>query len=397
MIYMKILIVSQYYYPEQFLINEIAEELAKQGNEVTVLTGLPNYPSGKISSDYKWPKKRHEIINGVEVIRCFEIPRGKPKLSRLIINYISYMISASLRSLFLEDYDVVFSYQLTPITQVLPAAIYKKIKRKKLLVYCLDLFPYSFDHWTKPGSLIHKVVRKSSEILYDSADIIAVSSSTFINYMNNVNKIPSDRIVYLPQHASEDMLTMDLSREKNEICNFMFAGNIGSGQNIEVIVEAANILKDKYDFRIHLVGSGNNVENLKKVIKNKDLDDYFIFRGSFKMSEMPRIYKDADALLITLRSGQLTMPGKLQTYMTTGKPIFGSIDGAAYEVIKESKSGGCVSAGDAEEFALLMADFIDNTYKYEKCGENARKYFVENFKKNIFIDKLLGLLTDLSD
>ena len=227
---MNILITSQYYYPEQFLITEIAEELAKIGHSVTVLTGLPNYPSGIVSNEYKYLKKRHEFVNGVEIIRCPEIPRGNATLIHLLFNYISYVIFASIRVLFLKDYDVVFSYQVTPVTQVIPAIIYSKLNKKPLLVYCLDLFPANFEHWTSNKSLFYRIVKIISGWIYRQADILAVSSKSFIEYMKNINHVPLDKIIYLPQHASDAMIDIDMTSVENGIYDFMFAGNIGKGK-----------------------------------------------------------------------------------------------------------------------------------------------------------------------
>lgn len=394
---LKILIISQYYYPEQFLINEIAEELVKIGHKVTVLTGLPNYPSGKIPRDFKCFRKRRETINGVKIIRVTEIPRGKPNIVRLIINYASFVFFASIKTFFLSDYDIVMSYQVTPITQVIPAIVFSKLKGKKLLVYCLDLFPYSFEHWTKPNSILQKINKWLSKKIYSSAHLILFSSQPFIEYMRKINCIPNEKLRYLPQHAPDSMLNLNLSSAENNVCNFMFAGNIGTGQNIEVIVEAVELIKHERNFIVHLVGDGNNLQNLKNLIKEKEIENYFVFHGRFQMSEMHKMYKLADALLITLRSGQTAMPGKLQTYMTTGKPIFGSIDGAAYKVIKESKCGGVVASADSKGLSLLMLDFINNKEKYKNCGYNAKVYFIENFKKEIFMAKLESTLRSLTE
>ena len=171
----------------------------------------------------------------------------------------------------------------------------------------------------------------------------------------------------------------------------MFAGNIGKGQKIETIVKATELLKNRKDFIIHIVGDGSMRANIESMVLALGLADKFIFHGNQKREDMPRFYTMADALLITLRGNNAvgdTMPGKLQTYMTTGKPIFGAINGAANQIIKESQCGACAKAEDYNGLATIMADFIDNPTTYAACGENARKYFRENFTLKYFMDNL---------
>ena len=140
---MKILIVSQYYFPEQFQINDIAPELVRRGHEVTVLCGLPNYPQGRIYPGYADVSKRDEVIDGVRVIRSRQVPRGRNPLS-LALNYWSFARNA--RKIVRElpaDFDVVIGYQLSPVTSMLPALDYAKRHGTPLLMYCLDLWPVS--------------------------------------------------------------------------------------------------------------------------------------------------------------------------------------------------------------------------------------------------------------
>lgn len=388
---MKILIICQYYYPEQFLINQIAPELVKRGHQVTVLTGLPNYPSGIIPKEYRHGLHRHEILNGVEVIRCHEHERKKGTLN-LILNYLSfrYFGIKTVRKLS-GNYDVVFCYQLSPITMLEPAVIYKNMYGKPILNYCLDLWPESTLSYFSESSLTYKYISLYCKKLYKSCDRIAVTSKPFIEYFQKINGIERYKLCYLPQHADETMLNLDTKAKHSNITNFMFAGNIGKGQKIETIVKATELLKNRKDFIIHIVGDGSMRANIESMVLALGLADKFIFHGNQKREDMPRFYTMADALLITLRGNNAvgdTMPGKLQTYMTTGKPIFGAINGAANQIIKESQCGACAKAEDYNGLATIMADFIDNPTTYAACGENARKYFRENFTLKYFMDNL---------
>ncbi len=390
---MKILIVSQYYYPEQFQINEIAPELAKRGHEVTVLTGMPNYPKGEIFEGYEDAYKKEEIVNGIRVIRCNCRPRKKGTLN-LILNYLSFYVKGVSKAKKLKgEFDLVLSYQLSPITSVAPAAYYAKRHNLPHLLYCLDIWPESAQAQIKnKNSLPFKLISNISRKLYRSADIIAVTSRPFVDYLGRVHAISKDKMVYIPQHADDSYLSMDLSNSENDgKVHFMYAGNMGKGQTLEVIANAVAEISDRDDFVVDIVGDGSRKEALCELIKELDLEDKFVFHGNQKREDMPAFYKKADALLLTLRGNNEvgnTMPGKLQVYMTTKKPILAAINGAASEVIYEANCGRSVKAGDSKGLAELMADFIDNKEIYSACGENAAAYFRKHFTLKEYTDRL---------
>jgi len=389
---MRILIVTQYYFPEQFQINEIAPELVKRGHEVTVLCGVPNYPKGVVFEGYKTKGERlkaEELYfkqTGVKVVHCNQIPRGHNPL-KLIMNYFSFVRNSKVEVRRLvakgERYDMVLGYQLSPITSMYAALEYKKLMSVPVLYYTLDIWPVSAQsqiHNTK--NLLYKWVAKISRKLYAGADKVLVTSRPFIDYLHKANGVPVEKIVYLPQHAGTEMLEVDLKAEENGIADFMFAGNLGAGQRIDVIVEAARILGSRKDYKVHIVGDGSKRGELEAAVVANGLQENVIFYGNQKRKDMPRFYRMADALLITLRGNNEvgdTMPGKIQMYMTAGKPIFGAINGAANEVIHEACCGLCVKAGDAEGLAIIMKDYIEHPSSYAECGENGRRYFKNHF------------------
>lgn len=398
---MNILIVSQYYFPEHFLINEIAPEFVKQGHTVTVLTGLPNYPSGKVEKEYKWFKNRKQTIDGVNVVRCLEIGRRNSTFF-LALNYVSFAISASLKALLLKKkYDIVFCYEVSPITMAIPAILYKKKNKVKLYLYCLDIFPESVkSHIKSEYNIFYWLIAKISKYVYNQCDHIGVTSKPFIDYLSKVNGVSTSKMSYIPQHADEKYLEQDLTSPKNNCFDFIFAGNIGYGQNIECIVSAVEIIRDIEEFTVHIVGDGSRLEYIKNMVTEKKLNDKFVFHGRYPSNEMDKFYKLADACLLTLRSDNFvsnTIPGKLQMYMTTGKPIIGAINGAAQEVIGEAKCGICVNANDIEGLANAMKDFIYNSAKYAECGNNAQEYFKKNFTKKAFMSSLGNILSNLME
>ena len=390
---MNILFFSQYYHPEQFLINEITSELVKLGHKVTVVTGLPNYPSGVIEKGYK--KIRRETVNGVDIIRCPIIPRGKNKI-QLFINYFSFMFSAARKTKRLKgDFDIVVSYQLTPIFQVYPAIKFSKRNKLRLLMYNLDLAPMSGSKFGENKAFLFSLYAKFSKWAMNSCDRIAVTSESFIEYNNRVNSVPTEKMIYLPQHAPDFLLNSDMQSEDNGIADFMFAGNIAGGTGIDTIVEAAEKLKNDADFRIHIVGDGSYLPTLKEKVLSSGLSDYFVFHGRFPSAEMPGKYKLADALLITLREGQITVPAKLQTYMTTGKPIFGAMDGSGKDIINRTGCGVCADAGDSDALYRNMKDFIENPDAYKNCGEKGLICFKQNFTLGIFTDRFVNILSEM--
>lgn len=391
---MHILIVSQYYYPEQFQINEIAPELVRRGHDVTVLTGLPNYPLGELYSGYENGNKREEIIEGVHVIRVYEHPRRKGVL-HLLLNYFSFMISGSRKAKTIKDkYDVVLCYQLSPVLMIRPAIAYASKKHVPLIVYCLDIWPESARAHLS-NKIFFNLIKFYSQKLYRACDFIAVTSRPFIDYLSQVNHVARAKLGYLPQHADGKLLDMDLSSADDGIVDFMYAGNMGKGQTLEVIVKATAELKSRNDFKVHMVGDGSQRHELEQLAQNLGVADTVVFYGNQKRDDMPSFYKKADVLLLTLRGDNAvgnTMPGKLQVYMTTGKPILGAINGAAAEVISEAKCGECVPAGDFKGLAGLMLKYIEHRESFADCGENAKIYFNLHFTLKKYCDDLEQLL-----
>lgn len=397
---MKILVVCQYYYPEQFRINDICEQLASEGHSVTVLTGLPNYPKGEVPYEYKWGKRRKEVVNGVKIIRSFEVARGNGAI-RLGLNYLSYMLSASLKIFFMKkDFDIIFVYQLSPVTMAFPAIIAKKITKVPLYLYSCDIWPESMKNIiSNEKNIIYRLLKKISSYIYSQSDGIGITSAPFFLYFNKVHSIPMDKISYIPQHAEETYLSIN-EPEDNGVVDFVFMGNIGIAQDIDCILDAVQELKCDFNFKVHFVGDGSYLENSKLIVNEKSLSNHVVFHGRHPLEEMPKFYRLADACLLTLKGDSLvgqTMPSKLQGYMAAGRPVIGAINGAAQEVIRESKCGACVNAGDSKALAEIMKDFIEHPDKYKDDGENGRKYFVDNFTKKIYMKKLLRQFNKLME
>ena len=277
---MKILVVCQYYYPEPFRITDICEALVNKGHNVTVLTGLPNYPEGKVLEDYRQGKRRKEVINGVRVIRSSILGRGNSKVT-LFLNYVSFVISASLQVMLMkEKFDVVFVNQLSPVLMAIPAILYKKIHKRKILLYCLDLWPASLAAGgLTEKSIVYKIFLNISRWIYTSVDQILVTSKMFFHYFDEILKIDLNNIKHLPQYAEEDIFGKNVKAQsaKSDLFkfNFVFAGNIGDLQSVDTIVKAANELKSHQHIVLHIVGDGSKLSWCKQLSEELNLNNVF--------------------------------------------------------------------------------------------------------------------------
>lgn len=400
---MNILVVCQYYYPEPFRITDICESLVKRGHEVTVMTGLPNYPEGEILKEYRNGSKRKEKLNGVNVIRCYEIGRGKSKI-KLFLNYFSYATSATFKALCMKDqYDVILVNQLSPVMMGIPAMVYKKRFKKRILFYCLDLWPDSLAAGgIKQNSLIYKFFYKLSRWIYSSADLILITSSMFANYFRDVLKLNETNIRHLPQYA-EDLFTLNLennstSSGKSKTFNFVFAGNIGEMQSVETIIRAANELKNTEDISFHIIGDGSRLEDCKKLSNELNISS-IKFYGRRPVEEMPQYYAMADAMLITLKANKtlsLTLPGKVQSYMAAGKTILGAIDGETRLVIEKAACGYTCEAENYKALAKLIKEFCMSNER-EQMGRNAHNFYLDNYDKETFMNSIENALLDLEE
>lgn len=396
---MKILVVSQYYFPEPFKIHDICRKLVLDGHSVTVLTGLPNYPSGIIPDEYRHGKKRTEEIDGVHVIRVPLIPRRKGAVS-LALNYLSFMISATWKTHFLpRDFDVIFCYQLSPVLMAHPAWRMKRRIKKQLFLYCLDLWPESMKNMISSSNHpLFRFLGGISRKLYSRCDRIGVTSSPFVRYFVEEHHLPESKMVYIPQHGDESLLEEDFS-SGDSIIDFLFMGNIGIAQDIECILSAVEKIKNIPNFRVHFVGDGSLLEDSQKKVEENGLNDLVIFHGRHPQSEMGKYYKLADVCLLTLKDDSWigkTVPGKMQGYMAAGKPILGAINGSAKEIIQDAKCGLWVPASDADSLSEAMKSIIDNPGSLAEWGRNSREYFLQNFTFAAYMNRIENEMSTLT-
>jgi glycosyltransferase involved in cell wall biosynthesis len=391
--------VSQYYYPEQFRITDICETLVEKGHEVTVLTGLPNYPSGIIPNEYKGFRKRDETHNNVNIIRASIIGRGTSKI-QLVLNYLSFAVSATFRVLSMpKEYDIVLVYQLSPVMMSIPGLLMKKIIKKPLVIYSHDLWPESIVSFgIKKSSITYKFVLKLSNYIYNGADKILISSSNFLNYFRDVIKYKGP-IHYLPVYAESLFEHINLIEKNDKQLDLVFAGNIGEMQSVDTIINTANRLNEFKHIKFHIVGDGSARNKCEKLVRSFGLNNV-IFYGNRPLKEMPKFYELADAFLITLKTNEIisyTLPNKMQSYLAAGKPVLGCIDGETRDVIEKSQCGLCCKSEDDMAFATIIREFDKNRMMHTIYAANAKDYYRSNFSRDIFFERLNEIMKNYSE
>ena len=407
---MKILVVCQYYHPEPFRIHEVCEELVKRGHEITVLTGLPNYPMGVIPEEYKGKAHRDETVNGVHIIRVKERPRT-PGKAGLAANYVSFVWHASVKALTMKkDFDVIFVYQLSPVLMAIPAYVAKWFSNtKKTALYCLDLWPASLASMgIAPQSAFYGFMKFVSRRIYKGADAIGYTSRMFEDYLSKELSIKDKRFIHIPQFADE--LFSDISASESgdeqseggkakEHIDYVFAGNVGMMQSVDTIIKAAALVRDER-IRWHIVGDGFALDECKKLCDSMNLTDRVKFYGRLPVEEMPRFYKMADAMIVSLADNDLisyTLPGKTQSYMAAGRAVLASANGEIKTVVKESGCGMCAPAEDEKALAEI-ADKMAAGNDFARMGQRAAKYYNEHYTKKNHVDLIERLLESaLSD
>lgn len=400
---MKILATCQYGFPEPYPFLYPMEELVKKGHTVHAITGMPNYPMGKIYPGYSMFKEKEEVYEGIQITHVPLIPRKKNIVFRFL-NYHSYPIFAKRRIMQLSGgYDVVFANQTSPVMMVEPAIAYAKKWNKKVAMYCMDLWPASLEvGGVSKNSFIYRYYHKISQRIYTNVDLILVTSKSFKDYFKDEFHIDENKIIYLPQYSVLEQSHVEAEQNK-KTTDFVFAGNVGTAQNLQILVNAAEIVEKEMirdngrEIYFHIVGDGQELENLKKIVKERKLKNV-VFYGRRPLEEMPKFYAMADAMLVTLTPNKLvslTLPAKVQSYMAAGKAILASANGEINQVLSESHVGYCAPADDVQGFVENIKKFIMDENRPE-YGKNAIKFYEENFSKEKVISRLEKILEDLA-
>lgn len=402
---MRVLIVSQYYWPESFRINDVANTLVEKGIEVEVLTGKPNYPRGKMFDGYRVWGAQHEMHDGVCIHRVPLIPRAVGGL-RLALNYLCFILSGLLFAPWLlrrKQFDVIFVYGLSPILQAIPAIFLGWLKGCPVVLWVQDLWPESL---SATGYVTNKYILKLVEsvvrFIYRHVDLLLVQSEAFIA---PVRVLASDTpVMYYPNSVDESFAVPTITVVSDVPglgCGFsvLFAGNIGTAQAVEVIVEAATLLKNHSNIHFVVLGDGSRRDWMLQEVKKRNLSNLHM-PGRFPVETMPGYMQMASALLVTLADQPIfaaTVPNKVQAYMAAGRPIIACMRGEGARLVSEAKAGLAVPAEDAAALARAVLTLYGMPLlEREEMGRQGRAYFQAHFNHEHLVDQLIDHLRNVS-
>ncbi len=397
------MVVSQYFWPESFRINELVQSLVERDVAVDVLTGKPNYPEGKIYPGYKATGCMRHYWHGANIFRVPLFPRGFRSGARLFLNYLSFIFSGAIVGTWLlrnTKINIIFVYAPSPLLQALPALFIGWIKGIPVVVYVQDLWPESLaatGYVSNPFAI--RMVEMLVKLIYRRSDLILVSSRPFKSAIERFS--PSAEIVYYPNSVDVSFcdpdtgLKPDVPALDEGFC-VVFAGNIGAAQAVHVISEAAELLRDHGDIRLVVLGAGSELEWMRARIAELQLDNLFL-AGRFPVEAMPNLLSRADVLLVTLADQQIfaaTVPNKIQAYMAVGRPIIASMNGEGARLVKEADAGISVPAEDS----AALADAILKLHSMPAADrarlvENGRRYYRQHFNHEQLVDELVNHLS----
>lgn len=406
---MRLLVVSQYFWPENFRVNELVAELVARGHEVTVLTGRPNYPEGSIFEIFKTSPENFSSYEGAAVFRVPLRPRGKGRL-RLSLNYLSFVFWGVLSGPWLlrgRPFDAIFVFATSPVTSALPALLLRRLKRAPLALWVLDLWP---------DTLAAVGVVRSERVLgwagalvgfiYRRCDRILVQSKAFFP---NIERWGGDvsRVRYFPnwlerafEAQPEQASVAPEVLAYRDTFNVMFAGNIGAAQDFPAILAAASLLKHRANLRWLVVGDGREADWVREEIERRGLQQQVVLLGRHAPERMPEFFQGAGALLVSLCADPvfaLTIPGKVQTYLASGLPLLGMLDGEGARVIEESGAGLVCAAGDSDQLALRVEQLLDMSVAGRKqMGLRGMEYCHKEFGRDMLIGRVEELLSEMA-
>jgi glycosyltransferase involved in cell wall biosynthesis len=399
---MRLLIVSQYFHPENFRINELVRDLAAAGHQLTVVTGKPNYPDGKLFPGYRALGVQRDVYEGAEVVRLPLVPRGRRSGLRLAINYLSFVLSGYLLAplaLHGRTFDAVFVYAPSPLLQALPAVFLAWLRRAPLIVWVQDLWPESL---AATGYVRNRILLRLVEAvvryIYRHTDSILIQSEGFRAPIARLVLDPR-RVRYYPNSAEAIFGALDEGEGGGELpaairrrFSIVFAGNIGSAQAVATIVDAAELLAGRPEIHFFLVGSGSESAWVESEVQRRKLRNLTL-TGRLPVTDMPAIFSAASALLVSLKDEAIfayTIPGKIQSYLAVGRPIIAAVNGEGARVIADAGAGITCPAENARALAdAVLQLFAMPAEQRARLGENGRRYFLAHFEQGRLVDELV--------
>ena len=402
---MRILVVSQYFWPENFRINDLVKELGQRGHEVTVLTGIPNYPAGKVFEVYRQQPSAFAEYEGAKVFRVPMLPRGAGGF-RLMLNYLTFVLGGviwgpwRLRGI---RADAIFVFEPSPVTVGLPAVWLGKLKKAPVVFWALDLWPDTLAAIGVVRSPLLLVwVGKLVRFIYNRCTLVLGQSRGFLS---SIAQFCDDKakIRYFPSWA-EDVFTNSNVQPAPEVPDLpdmftvVFSGNIGEAQDMPAVLDAAERLKDNAGIRWVIVGDGRKFNFLQSEVVRRGLGKQVLLTGRFPVERMPSFYAHADALLVSLKRNpvfSMTIPGKVQSYLMSGTPLLGMLDGEGVNVIRDAQAGLTCDAGDSLGLAKALLALAAMPFNERRqLGLNARRYAEQEFGRSHLIDRLEIMLAE---
>lgn len=398
----RILIYTNHFYPEQFKVNEIVDWLSKEGYVIRVITGIPNYQTGKyykgygLNSIYKTDYKENVIVNRLPLI-----PRGNGNSFMLILNYLSYFTSTFLFTIYLlfkKKYDFIFVHHTSPILIAIHPIIYSLFHKKtKKYLWDLDIWPETLDAMNviKSKILLFQI-SIIVKFIYSFYDKILISSNGFKDI---IQKRFKNEIIYFPNWAEKDIeqninhkqIKIDLPENRFII---MYTGNIGEAQNFISLIDTIKQLKDEAVFWV-FIGGGRFKMEFESKLKQNNLTHLCLFHDPVKVAEIPSYAKLANAMFLSLRKNDVfakTIPAKLQSYLAMKKPVIGVLQGEAANIIKLSGCGIVQENGDYIELAKQIIKILKlNSEEIKKMGENGRNFYNNSFSQYKRRNQILNL------
>lgn len=399
---MRILIVSHYFPPEPMRVGDLALGLKERGNEVTVLTGFPSYPSGRLYPGYRMRLVQREDYHGVSVIRVPSFPDYSPAKVNRILNYLSFALMGSvLGPLLIRKVDRILVYQNSPFTMAIPAVVIRSLRGGELFLWVQDLWPETLAELNiirNPRLL--SVVDSLVRFTYRRCARIFVQSRAFIEPVA-ARGVPLERIEYLPNWAEDAYTPVSADAGFLEAeglwdgFKVMFAGNIGIAQNLHVLLDAAEGLRENAQIRFVIVGDGSDFAAVKGSAERRGLTNV-IFKGRQPVEKMPQYFAAADVLFVHLMRNPVfakTIPSKLQSYMASGRPILAALEGSGAEVVLEAQAGVVCDPDDPNALreAVLKLWQMPKGDR-ERMGANARAYYERYFARALVLGRLQACL-----
>jgi len=401
---MKILVVSQYFWPESFIINDIVRTLDKQGHEVVVATGKPNYPDGKIFDGYRARGiQRERYLGKIDVLRVPLWPRGTGGAKNLILNYLSFVLAGLLFLPWMlrkREFDAILVFAPSPILQAIPAIPLKWLKKAKLALWVQDLWPESL---AATGFVRNPHVLRAVGWLvrgiYRCCDTLLVQSHAFFEPVSRY--ADREKIVYYPNSmdASTPAETVSIPGDLNELLEahfcVVFAGNLGTAQALDTLLQAAVHLKEDADIRLVMVGSGSRLAWLQAQKALLELDN-LVLAGRYPPQAMLPIFERSAALLVSLNAETIfaqTVPSKIQAYLAAGRPIIACLNGEGARIIQEAGAGISTSAEQVLPLVAAIREMRScSVVEREAMGISGRAYFDRYFDMDVQVKRLADLL-----